>query len=151
MRAPGRSRGNRKNPALTGGSGDPRIRFTLPFCETITIRDNRASRPNGMAATGHDRRRPASRQEPSRLDSRGWQKQFWEIGKWQRRVRRLQNGCCCVLGTRASANTSGPDFMEGFGPDEIADQRSAPNEENQFLLPDRFSKERTPRKNDPAV
>jgi hypothetical protein len=28
---------------------------------------------------------------------------------------------------------------------------SAPNEENLFLLPDRFSKERTPRKNDPAV
>jgi hypothetical protein len=34
--------------------------------------------------------------------------------------------------------------MEGFGPDEIADQRSAPNEENQFLLPDRFSKEQAP-------
>ena len=41
--------------------------------------------------------------------------------------------------------------MEGFGPDEIADQRSAPNEENQFLLPDRFSKEQAPRKYDPAV
>ena len=34
---------------------------------------------------------------------------------------------------------------------EIADLRSAPNEENLFLLPDRFSKERTPRKVDPAV
>jgi hypothetical protein len=30
--------------------------------------------------------------------------------------------------------------MMGFRPDEIADQRSAPNEENQFLLPDRFPK-----------
>jgi hypothetical protein len=28
---------------------------------------------------------------------------------------------------------------------------SAPNEENLFLLPDRFSKERTLRKDDPAV
>jgi hypothetical protein len=28
---------------------------------------------------------------------------------------------------------------------------SAPNEENLFLLPDRISKERTPRNNDPAV
>jgi hypothetical protein len=42
-------------------------------------------------------------------------------------------------GTRASANTSGPDFMAGFWPGEIADlERSAPNEENLFLLPDRF-------------
>ena len=30
--------------------------------------------------------------------------------------------------------------MQGVEPDEIADQRSAPNEENWFLLPDRFSK-----------
>jgi hypothetical protein len=43
------------------------------------------------------------------------------------------------MGTRASANTSGPDFTLGFEPDEIADQRSAPNEENLFLLPDRIS------------
>ena len=60
MRAPGRSRGNCKNPALTGGSGDPRIRFTLPFRETITIRDNRASRPTGWRRpdmTADDRRR----------------------------------------------------------------------------------------------
>jgi hypothetical protein len=28
-----------------------------------------------------------------------------------------------------------------LGPGEIADQRSAPNEENLFLLPDRFSEE----------
>jgi hypothetical protein len=42
--------------------------------------------------------------------------------------------------TRASANTSGPDFTWGFAAGEIADQRSAPNEENLFLLPDRFSK-----------
>jgi hypothetical protein len=35
---------------------------------------------------------------------------------------------------------------------EIADlKKSAPNEENLFLLPDRFSEERTPRKVDPAV
>jgi hypothetical protein len=34
-------------------------------------------------------------------------------------------------------------FQPGFGPGEIAEQRSAPNEENLFLLPDRFSKERT--------
>jgi hypothetical protein len=30
--------------------------------------------------------------------------------------------------------------LRALGPDEIADQRSAPNEENLFLLPDRFSK-----------
>jgi hypothetical protein len=41
--------------------------------------------------------------------------------------------------------------MEGFAPDEIANQRSAPNEENWFLLPDRFSRERALRKDDPAV
>jgi hypothetical protein len=43
-------------------------------------------------------------------------------------------------GTRASANTSGPDFTWAKTAGEIADQRSAPNEENSFLLPDRFSK-----------
>jgi hypothetical protein len=58
---------------------------------------------------------------------------LWEIFKIWRAG--LSHGS----GTRASANTSGPDFMEGFEPDEIADQRSAPNEENWFLLPDRFS------------
>jgi hypothetical protein len=34
---------------------------------------------------------------------------------------------------------------------EIADLRSAPNEENLFLLPDRLSTERTLRNDDPAV
>jgi hypothetical protein len=41
-------------------------------------------------------------------------------------------------GTRASANTSGPDFSPGFGPVKLRTGRSAPNEENLFLLPDRF-------------
>jgi hypothetical protein len=31
--------------------------------------------------------------------------------------------------------------MEGFEPDEIADQKPAPNEESWFLLPDRISQE----------
>lgn len=62
----------------------------------------------------------------------------------------FRNAGCGVLGTRASANTSGPDFRAGFGPDEIADQRSAPNEENLFLLPDRFRRANSP-KDDPAV
>jgi hypothetical protein len=53
---------------------------------------------------------------------------------------------CPGRGTRASANTSGSDFTwRLWGPGEIADQRSAPNEESLFLLPDR-SEERTPRK-----
>jgi len=47
-----------------------------------------------------------------------------------------------ALGTRASANTSGPDFTWSLEPGEIADRWSAPNEENLFLLPDRFSKSR---------
>lgn len=36
-------------------------------------------------------------------------------------------------------------------PVKLRIMRSAPNEENLFLLPDRFSKERTLLKNDPAV
>jgi hypothetical protein len=44
------------------------------------------------------------------------------------------------LRTRASANTSGPDFTWSFAAGEIADQKSAPNEENLFLLRDRFLK-----------
>jgi hypothetical protein len=49
-------------------------------------------------------------------------------------------------GTRASANTSGPDLDQAFGfypgPDEIAEPLgSATNEENLFLLPDRFSRD----------
>jgi len=45
-------------------------------------------------------------------------------------------------GTRASANTSGPDFTLAKIAGEIATSRSAPNEENLFLLPDRLSLER---------
>ena len=43
-------------------------------------------------------------------------------------------------GTRASANTSGPDFMPGFGPDETAGRKGYPHrtKKNLFLLPDRF-------------
>jgi hypothetical protein len=82
--------------------------------------------------TADDRRRAAI----LRARGRGWRElalgylEIWLAG--------LSHGS----GTRASANTSGPDFMEGFEPDEIADQRSAPNEESWFLLPDRFSQER---------
>jgi hypothetical protein len=41
-------------------------------------------------------------------------------------------------GTRASANTSGPDFIRALGPVKLRSKDSAPNEENLFLLPDRF-------------
>ena len=41
------------------------------------------------------------------------------------------------FGTRASANTSGPDFNRGLAPAKLRNSRSAPNEENLFLLPDR--------------
>jgi hypothetical protein len=41
-------------------------------------------------------------------------------------------------GTRASANTSGPDFIRALGPVKLRSKDSAPNEENPFLLPDRF-------------
>jgi hypothetical protein len=34
-------------------------------------------------------------------------------------------------------------FQSGFGPVKLRSKDSAPNEENLFLLPDRFSKERT--------
>jgi len=54
-------------------------------------------------------------------------------------------------GTRASANTSGPDFTWAKIAGEIADARSAPNEENLFLLPDRFRESELFRKCDPAV
>jgi hypothetical protein len=43
-------------------------------------------------------------------------------------------------GTRASANTSGPDFTCVEIAVKLRILRSAPNEENLFLLPDRFSK-----------
>jgi len=41
-------------------------------------------------------------------------------------------------GTRASANTSGPDSNRALGPVKLRSKDSAPNEENPFLLPDRF-------------
>ena len=41
-------------------------------------------------------------------------------------------------GTRASANTSGSDFSRALGPVKLRSKDSAPNEENLFLLPDRF-------------
>ena len=42
--------------------------------------------------------------------------------------------------------------VEGLRPPvKLRTMRSAPNEENLFLLPDRFSKERTLLKDDPAV
>ena len=49
-------------------------------------------------------------------------------------------------GTRASANTSGPDFIRALGPVKLRSKDSAPNEENLFLLPDRFWKSELSRK-----
>jgi hypothetical protein len=40
-------------------------------------------------------------------------------------------------GTRASANTSGPDFTWAEDAGEIADPKIRTNEESLFLLPDR--------------
>jgi hypothetical protein len=48
-----------------------------------------------------------------------------------------------AIGTRASANTSGPDFTWSRNPGEIADARIRTNEENLFLLPDRLLIENT--------
>jgi hypothetical protein len=166
MRAPRDYQGNRKNPGLTGviqRSGNSVYR-------AISQNDNHsrqlASAPGRIGAadlSAEDRRRgaalPACR--------RGWRERVWgdlengsagfgtfktpDMAPWGTKAVGTKAFGTKALGTRASANTSGPDFMEGFGPDEIADQRSAPNEENQFLLPDRFSKEQAPRKYDPAV
>jgi hypothetical protein len=115
---------------------DRRIRFTLPFRQRITIRRNRAGRrqpsAQGGAANGINGFR--GRQESRSAGLNG--------------VKTENPG---IRGTRASANTSGPDFTGALGPDEIADQRSAPNEENLFLLPDRFSRSELFRKDDPAV
>jgi hypothetical protein len=49
-------------------------------------------------------------------------------------------------GTRASANTSGPDFSRALDPAKLRSKDSAPNEENLFLLPDRFWKSELSRK-----
>jgi hypothetical protein len=45
------------------------------------------------------------------------------------------------VGTRASANTSGPDLDQALGPVKLRSLCSAPNEENLFLLPDPFSRD----------
>jgi hypothetical protein len=62
-------------------------------------------------------------------------------GKYQGAGRRFAR----AAGTRASANTSGPDFtLELSLPVKLRTLSGpAPNEENLFLLPDRFWRERT--------
>jgi len=47
-------------------------------------------------------------------------------------------------GTRASANTSGPDFNQALGPVKLRSKDSAPSKKNSFLLPDRFGKANLP-------
>jgi len=62
---------------------------------------------------------------------------FWEMAR--------RAPMAPAQGTRASANTSGPDFTEAKSAGEIADPwGSAPNEENLFLLPDRLRKRTSP-------
>src|SRR6476646_8439622 len=66
-----------------------------------------------------DQKRPASKRRDNRNGSRSG-----ERGAFR--------------GTRASANTSGPDSNRALGPVKLRSKDSAPNEENPFLLPDRF-------------
>jgi hypothetical protein len=68
-----------------------------------------------------------------------------EKGKFGKSTRRASTA---ALGTRASANTSGPDFTWAEKSPVKLRKGSAPNEENCFLLPDRFSNSS---KVDPAV
>jgi hypothetical protein len=71
---------------------------------------------------------------------------LWEIFKIWRA------GSSHGSGTRASANTSGPDFMAGFEPDEIADLEI--RTERRKLVSSAgpvFVKSELFRKDDPAV
>ena len=127
--------------------------------ETITIpaRTRRMGRPASVPRPwrGHLRRPEArqaavdtgglgcdgrsSRKRAPALARRGRSDQQY-VGSW---VIERQAANAAARRTRASANTSGPDFTVAWKPGEIAElERSAPNEENQFLLPDRFSMER---------
>jgi hypothetical protein len=54
-------------------------------------------------------------------------------------------------GTRASANTSGSDFTEGFEPGEIADHWIRTERRKPVSSAGTIFSERTPRNRDPAV
>jgi hypothetical protein len=115
---------SRSMPALGTGTPDH------PLARAVIV---------GSPAPVHAKKAPGSEAVDGQDDS---SQGIWEIG--------AQGIICPGQGTRASANTSGPDFTWGFGPGEIADHRSAPNEENLFLLPDRLRKSEL-FESDPAV
>jgi hypothetical protein len=88
------------------------IRFTLPFRETITMAARPLRARPVMAAKALSRSMIAaekSQHKPERAvvaDQDNRLRAFWEIGipgRWWHRI-----------GTRASANTSGPDFTSSF-------------------------------------
>ena len=129
------------------------IWFTVAFRETITIAAigtprrcvtpplARSKDGSGLRGTARERRTlSGTRKMACRAMRRRWSdQQCGEFGQ-QRRA-----ASAAARGTRASANTSGPDFTRSskpigaLGPPvKLRIMRSAPNEENLFLLPDRF-------------
>ena len=116
-------------------------------CRTVV----RAGQPEDeatRATSAHDRAPWRTLPGPEAADRQKQVLAIWGKGICKASVPGSKAGS----GTRASANTSGPDFIPGFGPVKLRTQwGSAPTEENLFPLPDRFSNERTLRKNDPAV
>jgi hypothetical protein len=83
----------------------------------------------------------------SRMSSRVWPTSAHDRGRIWENQNAGTNGA--ATGTRASANTSGPDFTLGPRPREIAKLQGDPHrtKKNLFLLPDRFLKERALSKN----
>jgi hypothetical protein len=93
------------------------IQFTLRFGKAITI----AARIPGT--------------KPGGARQAFWD--FWGSEPQATTTRRL-------YGTRASANTSGPNLNRRKSAGEIADLWIRTDEENFFLLPNRFSKRASP-------
>jgi hypothetical protein len=126
-----------KTAYFTGISRVRRIRFTLPFRKTITI--DAETIGNARAETQAVGFRPAIGAAPGRLSNapnrpdtvrqRSRNLLLADLGGRTPGTERRQGLNVVPRGTRASANTSGPDFTWALGPGEIADQRSAPNEE----------------------
>ena len=140
----------RGDDAQTRNSGETSLRpavvalqdrFTFRRWQTDNHRD-RQSVPRVSSAHGEARRQPRSRGLAS-----GIRPGKFDLGG--QKGRELP----APAGTRASANTSGPDPTARVAAREIADlKRSAPNEENLFLLPDQLQAARAPiSKFDPAV
>ena len=150
-------------PAAQGEVANREVRFTLRFRRTITIAarsvslvavsDTEFASNDALGATGGSETADTCERSIS-IGGRLWRRtsDAWAIGAPRRKRRSggQRSGKESFPGTRASANTSGPDFNRTLGPVKLRSKDSAPNEENLFLLPDRLEERALP-KVDPAV